>query len=405
MRVLLSAYACRPFVGSEPGVGFATLLAVAEHHEVWVITRKKNVEPIERFLDGHLLNHRIHVVGVDLSPSAMTVKKRLGQAGLHWYYDRWQLKAALLAAEILKTTSFDVVHHVTFASDWARAGVAELGPPFVWGPVGGRIGPPLKLMTTLGIRGIGNEVLRALGRALMRRRRWYRRAWLAARVVLAQNAAIDRESSYPHKTRRLPNSTAMLGEVSDSVTSRGSEILIVGRIVPWKGGVLAIRAMRLVESPNALLRFVGEGPDKPRLQRLVRRLGLSGRVSFEGSLPRSETLVRIAQAAALLHPSMHDESPLVVGEALTMGTPVICLDWGGPPELLRRWPGTRSTAVPVSTVASTVEGLAQAIDYYLRDPTPVLSVARHPTPSYAAEILAAYESAVGDLVGGQDQGR
>jgi glycosyltransferase involved in cell wall biosynthesis len=396
VRVLLSAYACRPNVGSEPGVGFATLLAVADHHEVWVLTREKNVDPIKRFLKGHTLESRIHVIGLDLGLWAMSVKKRLGSAGFQWYYDRWQRKAGLCGAALLKKIPFDVVHHVTFASDWARAGVADLGPPFVWGPVGGRIGPPLRLLTTLGTRGIVAEMFRMVGRALMRQRGWYRRTWKRAGVVLAQNAAIDCKSPYPHKTRRLPNSTAMLSEAVSSATRRGSEIFVVGRIVPWKGGVLAIRALKAVENPDAILRFVGDGPDTPRLRRLVSELGLSTRVTFEGSLPRSETLVRLAHASALLHPAMHDESPLAVGEALSMGTPVICLDWGGPPELLRRWPDSPSTAVPVSSVAATVQGLAQAIDHYLSDRAPTLSVAKHPWPPYASEIIAAYDLAVGD---------
>jgi len=42
MRVLISAYACEPDKGSEPGVGWNWALAAAEKHEVWVLTRSNN---------------------------------------------------------------------------------------------------------------------------------------------------------------------------------------------------------------------------------------------------------------------------------------------------------------------------------------------------------------------------
>src|SRR5579864_4765887 len=48
VRVLLSAYACEPNRGSEPGVGWGTVQALAAHHEVWALTRANNRPAIER---------------------------------------------------------------------------------------------------------------------------------------------------------------------------------------------------------------------------------------------------------------------------------------------------------------------------------------------------------------------
>ena len=75
MRVLISAYACEPEKGSEPGVGFASTLAAAGEHEVWVLTRANNVDSIERAVASHPFRSRIHIVGVDLDPKVLTLKK------------------------------------------------------------------------------------------------------------------------------------------------------------------------------------------------------------------------------------------------------------------------------------------------------------------------------------------
>ena len=399
MKVLLSAYACTPGAGSEPGVGFATLVAIAENHEVWVLTRLKNVEPLKGYFRSHPFASRVNVVGLDLSPRAVGIKKRLGAAGLQWYYDRWQLKARGIGAGLQEQVSFDLVHHVTFASDWSRAGVADLALPFVWGPVGGGVVTPLRLLSAVGLRGAGEEAARVAGRALMRRRRWYREAWRNATVVLVQNretAALGRDIA---KTRVLPNSTALLTEPPGVTASRTKEILVVGRLLPWKGGRLALRALEHVTDPQAVLVFLGDGPALAGLRTMAHKRGIASRVRFEGPLPRVAVLERMARAGALLHPALHDESPVTIGEALSLGTPVVCLDRGGPPELLRRWADSPGVAVTVGTPKRTARMLGEEINRFLSDPPAVVATAYRPTPSYSESLLTAYEvAAKADLV-------
>lgn len=53
IRVLISAYACEPNKGSEPGVGWNWTLQMAKMDEVYVITRSNNRKVIETFLQKH----------------------------------------------------------------------------------------------------------------------------------------------------------------------------------------------------------------------------------------------------------------------------------------------------------------------------------------------------------------
>lgn len=48
MKLLLSAYACEPGLGSEPGVGWNSALEAARFHDVWVLTRAANRKAIEQ---------------------------------------------------------------------------------------------------------------------------------------------------------------------------------------------------------------------------------------------------------------------------------------------------------------------------------------------------------------------
>src|SRR5260370_25550125 len=47
LKVLISAYACEPFKGSEPEVGWQWALQMARFHEVTVLTRANNQQDIE----------------------------------------------------------------------------------------------------------------------------------------------------------------------------------------------------------------------------------------------------------------------------------------------------------------------------------------------------------------------
>jgi glycosyltransferase involved in cell wall biosynthesis len=70
------------------------------------------------------------------------------------------------------------------------------------------------------------------------------------------------------------------------------------------------------------------------LQREVQSYGLQEHFRFLGTLSRTEVKEKYLQADLLLFPSLHDSSGNVVIEALGYGLPVICLDLGGPAEIV-----------------------------------------------------------------------
>jgi glycosyltransferase involved in cell wall biosynthesis len=84
---------------------------------------------------------------------------------------------------------------------------------------------------------------------------------------------------------------------------------------------------------------------------------------------------------------------MCVAEALGLGTPVVCLRRGGPPEIAKDWPPELSACVPPTTREQTVGRMAAAIDGFLHNPPPVLQSALLPRRLYETEILHAYDVA------------
>lgn len=393
MKVLLSAYACEPGRGSEPEVGLLTLLAAAQAHEVWVLTRQNNLEALRRHLADDPRADRIHLVGLDLGPRWQAVKRR-GRLGLYLYYDEWQRAAGLMAADLHRRVRFDLVHHVTFAADWTRVGVAGLDAPLVWGPVGGGVRTPPSLLPALGATGAAADVVRVMGSTGARVVRRIRRERPDRGLVLAQNPETARRLA-AEDTVVLPNVVATDFSMPTTPGDRGADIAVAGRLVAWKAGVLAVRAFAHVTHPAARLVFYGEGPQAERIMRSARRRGIADRVEVAGPLPRRQLLDRLAAAGVLLHPSLHEEAGMAVAEALAMGTPVVCLDHGGPRELLRWWPGQPSTAVAPDTMDATARALGEAIDRWLANPPPIPAILSRPVAGFEAVLADAYQRAAG----------
>lgn len=360
MRILISAYACEPGKGSEPGAGWNWTLAAARNHEVWVLTRANNRAAIEEALACDP-QPSLHFVYVDL-PSWARFWKR-GQRGVRLYYALWQVLAGIEARRLHTQQRFDIVHHLTFANLWYPALVFLADAPFVLGPVGGGPRVPLRLYRSLGVSGRAREISRVTAYAVSRANPLVRAAWRRATVIVVQNdetrEALPRR--YRGKTVVRPNAC-----VRDGVTLPRRRTYPVrpvavyaGRLLGWKGVSLAIRALEF--APRWDLLVVGQGPDRDRLVEAVRTRNLEGRVRFVPWLTQEALWHELASCHALVLPSLRDDSPLIAAEAQSLGLPVVAFDQGGP-SVFARLPGTSFELVYLGSEEECIRGLASALN-------------------------------------------
>lgn len=118
-----------------------------------------------------------------------------------------------------------------------------------------------------------------------------------------------------------------------AATSRDPHQLIaIGNLVSLKRFDLLVGAMEYL--PRYRLEIIGEGPERPRLERLISSRRLGGRIRLAGRIPHEDVPARLAGAAALLHASRSEGLANVWIEALAAGTPVVTCDVGGAGEVL-----------------------------------------------------------------------
>jgi len=111
-------------------------------------------------------------------------------------------------------------------------------------------------------------------------------------------------------------------------------VLFIGRFHRQKGADLLIEAARrfLPRLRETTLLLIGEGPEKPRLQKQAQRYGLAGRVVFAPW--QADALPIIAAADLLVLPSRYEGMSNVLLEAAALGKPIVATDVEGVREVL-----------------------------------------------------------------------
>jgi len=107
------------------------------------------------------------------------------------------------------------------------------------------------------------------------------------------------------------------------VPGMGRVVLTVTRLVPRKNVHMLIEALSEIDRRDVYLVVVGDGPQRTRLEKLARNLGVAGRVRFVGFREDVERFCSIADVFVL--PSMYEPFGHVFLEAMASGVPCIGL--------------------------------------------------------------------------------
>ncbi|NEO85870.1 MAG: glycosyltransferase [Spirulina sp. SIO3F2] len=334
MKILLSAFACEPGLGSEEDVGWHTAVQAARRHEVWVLTRSYCQQTIAPYLAQHPIPN-LHFVYFEPFGWTEDWKGRQGFLTLHYYL--WQIWAYFVARQLHHQIQFDAAHHVTYCRYWNPSFIAFLPIPFLFGPVGGGESAPPAFQATFSQRGRIYEGVRDLARSLGQLDPFLRLTLRRAKVAIGTTPeTAARLKQLGARDVRVAQSLGLSSAEIEALTQNPSpaahplRFLTVGRLLHWKGIHLAIRAFAQAGLAQSEYWIIGQGVERDRLEALVQALHLTSQVRFLGVLPRTAVMETMGKCHVLIHPSLHESGGFVCAEMMAAGRPVICFNLGGP---------------------------------------------------------------------------
>jgi len=339
LKILINAYACSPYHGSEPGMGWNFVRTIAQHHDLWILTEKNEFEAdITRYRqENPALFEHLNFVFIPVRRKIWLEK--LWPPSFYSSYRRWQWDALTVARKLHASIGFDLVHQLNMAGFREPGYLWQLEQiPFVWGPFGNLDNAPTRMLPLLGLKGLfyiglHDFINTCQRRFLSRPRRAAQRPGCALIAATPANQQLALELW--HRPSTVISEVGSMPELyPQQLTARcGNEPLRLvwsGVHFHWKAlGTLLQAVAPLKSRLDFSIDILGSGPETARWQALAQRLGVASNCRWHGRIPRERAVEIMASGHIFCITSLKDLTSTVILEALSSGVPVIAPDLFG----------------------------------------------------------------------------
>lgn len=372
-KVLLIVESCNPDWSSVPLVGYNFFREISGIADVTLVTHSRNkLALLNRhpncaihFIEPGYLEDFYYKLITALSTFRGRVVwplRHMLQFPLYFFFDRSVTK---LFASRVQSGEFDIVHVLTPMMPRYPVGLVGFcrNTPLILGPVNGGVPFPQ------GFKALGKKefsqlnFLRSIGAHLIPN---YKNTYKHADLILAGSSYtrswIIKEFGRTANTTLLVYENAVPADFYDRVYDNKPHVsfrlLFVGRLVPYKGADMLLRALSVstLNAKDFVLDIVGDGPELERLKDLSETLGLSSRVNFAGWISQNETSKYYKNADVFCFPSVREFGGAVVMEAMAFGLPCVVVDNGGIGEYVTAETGYKIAPVGEAFVIDAIAG-------------------------------------------------
>lgn len=370
MKILVSAIACDPFLGSEAYFGWAAVKSLAQDHQLSVLTSSRSRPSIEKAIAEGLVSPNVcfYYIAQDQPWHPNRLRARI-QSWME--YIDFAKKSLEIARELHRKEKFDIVHHVTYSTWRVATPLWQLGIPFVFGPIAGNEPFPFRLFPILSPVAAAFELARKTSNVISRTSPKVCRGIREAAHIFAITEESERlmksiRGSDEGISRLSPGfySAARMAEFSRFVPEKETtgvlQLYAAGNLGGQKCIALAFQALARVKEQGVAFRYHlgASGPEVPHLKKLAVQLGLSEEIVFGDSVSREEYQQILGNTHIYLLPSMRETVGLTMLEAMLAGCVPIVADTGGPKFTVSDECGFR---IPVSSAGRMAVEIAAVI--------------------------------------------
>lgn len=364
-KVILSAYACVPFAGSELGNGWNWAYGLyLKGFKVYCLTSVRGKDKIDEFMASNP-ECTIEFIYVTV-PDRIQNLYYTRLVGPYIHYMWWQSNALKAARKLIKNIEVDLVHHVTWGSLQMGSALWKLGLPMIFGPVGGGQFAPEAFKGYFKqywrdeiIRKIISNLFIALNpncKNAVRR---------SSVVLVTNNETLELAKTFGQQNvhrvldASLPNSFYP-SEVPAKSPSSTIRFLWVGRLMARKGLPLVIEALdKVSDSLDFSLTIAGDGDMGSFVNTWIKESKFSSKIKWLGSVPYENIKELYKTHDVFIFCSLRDSCPAQLLEAMAYGLPIITLNLHGSGIMV---PDNAGYKIDVTNPDETKSKIAEAME-------------------------------------------
>lgn len=369
LKVLINAYACSPYMGSEPGMGWNWVSNLAKYCELFIITEEEFRDKIDAIVPTLPYGKNMHFYFNPVSPEVRRMCWNQGDWRFYWHYRKWQKRTLEIAKKICSEQKIDILHQLNMIGYREPGLLWKIeGYKYVWGPVGGMETMPVAYLKEAGIKTVAFNVLKNFINTLQYKYQPnVHKAYNKADALIAATRGCQQIMQHSYKENvYLINETGCypVEHVKNEVTSNDQfNVVWCGKFDFRKRLDLAIKAIAKLKELNVRLHVAGSG-DIEKYKSLAKKEGIEDKVVFYGQVNHEDINGLMQSSDVFLFTSIMDATSTVVVEALQNQLPVVCFDTCGFGTVVDETIGIK---IPLSTPQQSVNDFANALKTLYND--------------------------------------
>lgn len=334
MKILINCYACSPYKGSEPGMGWNFIKSLCRLHELHIITESKFQQDLNQYFEEHPEEKTFyHFYFIEKERHKKL--RKIWPPSYYWFYKAWQKKALILAKTLDQKENFDVIHQLNMVGYREPGYFYKLNKPLVWGPIGGMCISPWCLLPSTGIYGTLYYGFRNLINIYQMHFKTRVRSFAKSSSAIISATQDNHDGilkRWGKESIIIPEVGMLEDKQKKQISPRSNNILKIawsGQHTPGKALNLLLEAISISNlKDNIELHVIGQGKYTLRWKRLAKRYHLNN-IIWHGWVKREEAISIMKECNLFCITSIADLTSTVLLEALSYGLPVIALNHCG----------------------------------------------------------------------------
>lgn len=361
LKILVSCYACSPYRGSEPGMGWNFIKGLSEYHNVHIITEKEKWEKdIKQYIKEEKITN-IHFYFIRKKRHRKL--RKIWPPSYYWFYKAWQKKAYYLAKQLDKKENFDIIHQLNMVGYREPGYLWKIDKPFVWGPIGGTQNVPWHLFSVFNIYGKlfygGRNIINSFQKHFLKRPRLAAKKQPSTLIAATPDIQKDFLKLWGKSSEIITEvgaSNFLNVKIAERQPHEALKIVWSGQHTSGKALNILLKSLELLDDGiNWQLDILGDGKETNTWKSLAKKLNISSHCKWHGWIPQKDALKIMKNAHILCITSLKDLTSTITLEAISLGLPIICLNHCGFAYVVDNTCGIKIKTESLKTIQSNIK--------------------------------------------------